>query len=127
MLRIRLTMLLWHAAVLMSASVFAMEPEADKSVVSMAEIEKTVVAVENQLNTVTVLIEEQDAKLEVLLNELDATEDLARKDSLQTLVDRLTRSLDELEGVKADLSAKLDDLKNHINRLKEPRSHDRSR
>lgn len=102
------------------AFVSAAEPESSAPDLSLDEIETTAAAIKRQLDSVTILIEEQDAKLEALLVHIDETEDPGRKASLQDLADKLTRALDKLEAVKSDLSTKLDALTILIDRSKEP-------
>lgn len=82
--------------------------------VPISELRELASKVESQIGMLNGLIDTQDEELVSIQERMDLTRDLARKDALQALEIKLTRSLDKLESVRSDLMARLELLKSRL-------------
>lgn len=86
---------------------------------TIAEIQALITSLEQQIKSIDEIIDDNDSDLNKLLTQYDESKDLERKASLQSLIDKLTGTLNRLQDLKLNLTKELANITNQLNQLKE--------
>ena len=71
---------------------------------TIAEIQALITSLEQQIKSIDEIIDDNDSDLNKLLTQYDESKDLERKASLQSLIDKLTGTLNRLQDLKLNLT-----------------------